>query len=78
MKPNHIHKFKKIGMTIYCSCGVIKDLICAHRWIFKENQSVQFDKAGGVIHQTIEYSTCKICGGLRYLNKTSGECKITR
>lgn len=75
-KPPHEHDYKKAGMSIYCKCGDVRTLTCAHEWQQDRVDSISIEKMGGEIHQRREMRVCKNCGALAMLNTTTGSCVI--
>lgn len=75
-KKEHRHDYKLAGMTLYCSCGDSKAVICKHLWTRHERSNIQFDKSGGVIYQTREMHKCSGCGTWCSMNLTTGEVII--
>jgi hypothetical protein len=76
MIKKHQHKFRRIGMTLYCSCGFCQTIECAHLWKLDSTQYIQIEKMGGSIRQTREVRICKRCGAIANLNTTTGETNI--
>lgn len=72
----HIHDFKQYGMTLACKCGLIKDIVCAHKWTIEKNHTISFEKMGGTIHQSCQLRTCDVCGAIANLNITAETTQI--
>jgi len=77
MKKDHIHMYKRAGMTLYCTCGLTQSIACAHRWNEPLKDTIKFDTMGGTITQSREMRICKICGGVMHTNRTTGVSSIT-
>ncbi len=76
-KKVHEHKFKRAGMTLYCSCGYTSKIDCAHRWELHKKEFVSIERMGGEVSQNQETHFCKVCGAVLALNTTSGYKSIT-
>jgi hypothetical protein len=42
----HEHRFKRAGMTLYCSCGLAQRIDCAHRWKQEKYEQISNRKDG--------------------------------
>ena len=72
----HQHSYKQTGMTLWCKCGLTKDIVCAHDWSLERTENTTIDKVGGVLNQTRQMRICKKCGAIANSNVTTGETTI--
>jgi hypothetical protein len=64
---------KRVGMTLYCKCGRVVQIVWAHKWRIDKTYGIQFaDKTTcTMISQSCQLRTCLECGAIANLNETT-------
>lgn len=68
----HKHEYKQSGITLWCTCGSIKNITCGHKWKLEQHTPITMQTIGGVSDQDIRRYSCTICGGSFIVNDTTG------
>jgi hypothetical protein len=45
-KKEHVHKYRKVGRTLWCVCRLTQRIECAHRWRFDRKDDIQITREG--------------------------------
>ena len=69
----HKHTYKKEGNTLWCECGGIKNMPCAHKWKVHNECDIAVLIGDQPWNQTRQTLICEICGEIKSINLTTGK-----